>query len=224
MTGSDDPSAEDVHAGQAVYTKPMLAVYDLAVLGFNCRFLWRCPSRDILALYNESVSTNHLDVGVGTGYFLDRCRFPDPRPRLALLDLNPNCLEVTARRLARYAPEAYRANVLAPVRIEAPGFDSVGMSFLLHCLPGTIRTKAVAFDHLKALLNPGGVIFGATLLGRGDDPGPVARRAMRFFNARKVFSNEHDDLTGLREELAGRFPETSVRVVGSVALFRARAP
>ena len=216
-------TADQVHAGQALYTRPMLAVYDLAVLGLACRYLWGCPARHILELYDRSVSANHLDVGVGTGYFLDRCRFPDPRPRLALLDLNPNSLRVAAHRLARYRPEVYRANVLDPIGIDGPRFDSVGASCLLHCLPGTIRTKAIAFDHLKALLNPSGVVFGATLLGGGVDHGWAARRAMRFFNAKRVFTNRDDDLDGLRDELAQRFAGISLRVVGCVALFTGRA-
>src|SRR5262249_57137305 len=112
----------------------------------------------------RSITANHLDVGVGTGYFLDRCRFPDPRPRLALLDLNPNSLRVAAHRLARFQPEVYRANVLDPIAIDGPRFDSVGASGLLHSLPGTMRTKAVVVDHLKALLKPSGVLFAAALL------------------------------------------------------------
>jgi SAM-dependent methyltransferase len=215
-------TADQVHAGQALYTRPMLAVYDLAVLGLACRYLWGCPARHILELYDRSVSANHLDVGVGTGYFLDRCRFPAPRPRLALLDLNPNSLRVAAHRLARYQPEVYRANVLDPIEIDGPRFDSVGASCLLHCLPGTIRTKAIAFDHLRALLNPSGVLFGATLLGAGVDPGWAGLRAMRFFNAKRVFTNRDDDLDGLRDELARRFAEISVEVVGCVALFTGR--
>src|ERR671933_624224 len=123
----DPTDVRAAHAGQAVYTKPMLAVYDYVVLGFFCRFVWRCPSRHILELYQDCLSANHLDAGVGTGYFLDRCRFPVPEPRLALLDLNPNSLEVAARRLARYRPVTYRANALAALRVAGPGFDSVGV-------------------------------------------------------------------------------------------------
>src|SRR4051812_11873093 len=77
---------DEVQAGQALYTRPMLAVYDLAVLGIACRFLWGCPAPHILGLYDRWVTANHLDVGVGTGYFLAHCRFPTPQPRLALLD------------------------------------------------------------------------------------------------------------------------------------------
>jgi SAM-dependent methyltransferase len=211
-----------VHGGQAVYTRPMLAVYDYVVLGFFCRLVWRCPSRHILELYRECVSANHLDAGVGTGYFLDHCRFPVSQPRLALLDLNPNSLHVAARRLARYRPETYRANVLEPLRLGGRGFDSVGVSALLHCLPGTMRAKAVALDHLRAVLNPGGIVFGATLLHDGVVRAWPAGPAMRAFNAVRVFSNKADSLAGLREELSARFVDVWLRVVGCVALFSGR--
>ncbi len=160
-------TAEQVEAGQAVYTKRTLAAYDFVVLGLSNRFLWKCPTRRILDHYSEHVTKNHLDVGVGTGYFLDRCRFPCPTPRLALMDLNTNALLVASRRIARYHPETYRRNVLEPIAIDEEKFDSVGVNYLLHCLPGSIESKAVVFDHLKALMNTNAVLFGSTLLQGG---------------------------------------------------------
>lgn len=71
MTAAD-PTPEQVAAGHAFYTKRALAVYDAAILGYFSRVAWKCPARRILQHYNRHVSTNHLDVGVGTGYFLDR--------------------------------------------------------------------------------------------------------------------------------------------------------
>ena len=104
-------SKEQVHAGQAVYTKSVLVFYDLLV-GFNMRFAWQCPASKMVDRYNQFVSNNHLDVGVGSGFYLDHCRFPTQNPRLALMDLNPNSLHKTARRIARYQSEIYRANIL----------------------------------------------------------------------------------------------------------------
>lgn len=63
---------ETIAAGAAVYSKPFLSVYDLYVLGFSNTFVWHCPARLILDFYNEHISRKHLDVGVGTGYFLDK--------------------------------------------------------------------------------------------------------------------------------------------------------
>ena len=67
------PISEDAAAaGTAAYSKPLLSIYDLWVLGFSNTFVWRCRTSIILAFYNQHVSGNHLDVGVGTGYYLDR--------------------------------------------------------------------------------------------------------------------------------------------------------
>ncbi len=216
-----DITAEQVKAGQSPYNRLLLAVYDPYVR-FNYRFLWGCRPRQVLDLYNEHVSANHLDVGVATGTIMDYCRFPTPSPRLALMDLNPNSLKVASKRLSRYHPETYLRNVLDPIQIGAPPFDSIGLANLLHCLPGTMRTKRAVFENLKALLNPGGKLFGCTLLCRGVERNPLARLTLYFMNARGYLSNNQDDFEGLEQNLAECFPESSVKVVGCVALFSAR--
>jgi 2-polyprenyl-3-methyl-5-hydroxy-6-metoxy-1,4-benzoquinol methylase len=167
----------------------------------------------MLDLYNRHVTANHLDVGVGSGFFLHRCRFPGEQPRLALMDLNTNCLEVAAKRVARYSPEVYRRNVLDPIEIDAPGFDSIGLVNVLHCLPGDMQTKAVALDNLKALLNPGGVIFGSTLLYRGVKRNPLATLLARWNNFLGTMTNLEDSAEELERALKSRFSESSVTVI-----------
>jgi SAM-dependent methyltransferase len=216
-----DITAEQVKAGHSPYNRLLLAVYDPYVR-FNYRFLWGCEPRQVLDLYNEHVSANHLDVGVATGTIMNYCRFPTPSPRLALMDLNPNSLAVAARNLARYHPETYLRNVLDPIQINPPRFDSVGLANLLHCLPGTIRTKRVVFENLEAVLNPGGTLFGCTILNRGVERNPLASLTLYFMNARGHMTNKQDDLEGLKQSLMDCFPESSVKVVGCVALFWAR--
>ena len=213
---------EQVEAGQALYTKLFLFMYDWFALGLNCRFVWKCPSFHMLELYNQRVSANHLDVGVGTGYFLDHCKFPTTNPRIALMDLNPNCLEVAGRRLSRYAPEKYLRNALEPIEIDAAGFDSVGMLNLLHCLPGTFKTKGIVFEHLKALLNPGGVVFGSTILYGGVRRSLLSTFILNWVNARGFMTNKADDLEGLQHNLEHHFSESSIEVIGCEALFWAR--
>lgn len=215
-------TSEQVEAGQAVYSRRTLDVYDLVVLGISNRFIWKCPTPGLLAHYDRHVSANHLDVGVGTGYFLDRCRFPSPTPRVALMDMNSQALAYAARRIARYEPETYRRNVLEPIAIEAERFDSVGANYLLHCVPGSIESKAAMFDHFKALMNPDAVLFGSTLLQGGVPRSWFARRLMAVYNKKGIFANEQDDLDGLRRALSSRFREVSVQVVGCGALFSAR--
>ncbi|MBM3562755.1 MAG: class I SAM-dependent methyltransferase [Alphaproteobacteria bacterium] len=215
-------TTEQIHAGQAVYTPKMLAVYDVLVLGLSNRWIWKCPTPRLLAHYDRHVSGNHLDVGVGTGYFLDRCRFPTATPRIALMDLNRDALQFAGRRVARYRPETYARNVLETIDFDSAKFDSLGVNYLLHCLPGDMATKARAFDFLSRLMNPGAIVFGSTLLQDGVTRGFAAQRLMAFYNSKGIFSNTQDDLDTLTRELEKRFDAVSVETVGCAALFSAR--
>ena len=215
-------TTEQVEAGQAIYTKRTLAVYDFVVLGVSNRFIWKCSTQALLDHYNKHVTANHLDVGVGTGYFLNRCQFPLPTPRVALMDLNSGALEFASQRIARYKPETYNRNVLEPIPFDGQKFDSVGINYLLHCVPGSIESKSVAIDHLTDLMNPDAVLFGSTLLQGGVRRNWLAKALMDAYNKRGVFSNERDDLEGLKNALAKRLRDVSVDVIGCAALFAGR--
>ena len=214
---------EAAAAGAAVYSKPLLSGYDLFVLGFSNTFVWRCPTRLMLEFYNENISGNHLDVGVGTGYYLDKCTFPTPNPTVALADLNENSLQATATRIERYRPIVHVANVLEPLDIKPAGFDSIALNYLIHCLPGNIVSKSVAFQNLKPLLNTeGGVMFGSTILCVGVRNNLIGRALMRIYNAKRIFSNRTDSATDLESVLQDIFRDYSMKVVGCVALFVGR--
>jgi hypothetical protein len=219
MTTIDPHDA--TYAGQAIYTPFTLAFYDLVVLGVSNSLIWRCPTRRILQLYDRHVTGNHLDVGVGTGWYLDHCRFPSPTPRIGLMDLNRSSLAAASRRIVRYRPEQYQVDILQPVATTAVPFDSIALSYLLHCLPGDITRKAVIFDTLAPWLAPGGVIFGATLLSIGVERSASARTLMRAYNRRGVFSNEEDSVAALRTALEQRFRKIDLNVIGCAALFAA---
>lgn len=214
--------SDPVAAGQAVYSPRVLRMYDWLVLGLSNRFIWRCPARHLKRLYAEHLTGNHLDVGVGTGYFLDRCPFPTESPRVALMDLNAHCLQAAAARIARYEPVLLTRNILEPIPFDGAPFTSIGLNYVLHCLPGSISEKGVVFDHLRPLLAPGGVLFGSTLLSAGVHSNLVARRLMAAYNGKQIFSNTADSLDDLRSALETRFAEWSVETVGCVALFTAK--
>jgi ubiquinone/menaquinone biosynthesis C-methylase UbiE len=219
VNGSEQPTEDAVRAGQAAYSRALLAVYDVGVLWFSNRFLWRCPSRHMRALYDRHAGARHLDVGVGTGSFLDHCRFPVEQPSITLLDLNPNSLGAAAKRIERYAPRTAQGNVLEPVDLGDSRFDSVGLNFLLHCLPGTIESKAAVFRNLKPYVEPGGVFFGSTVLTGGVRHTWLSRRVNAFYNRKGIFSNEADSLDGLRRVLEEELGSHELEVRGSVALF-----
>jgi ubiquinone/menaquinone biosynthesis C-methylase UbiE len=214
----EDPA----HAGQAVYSRGFLSVYDVFAYGFTHPVLWRCPKARLVEHYDAHVSARHLDIGVGTGALLDACRFPVAAPEITLMDLNPNSLAAASRRLVRYAPRTHRSNVLADWRLEPAAYGSVAMTHLLHCLPGSMAAKGVAFEHARRVLAPGGTLFGVTILGKGVRISPLARAVMALSNRRGILHNWNDGPAELDAALAAVFPEREVRVHGMLALFSAR--
>lgn len=213
---------EEIHAGQAVYSPLVLLAYDWFVLGFSNHVLWRCPTRELLRLYDRNVTSQHLDVGVGTGFYLDKAKWPTPSPAITLLDLNPNSLAAAAHRIRRYAPRSVAANVLDP--LPALGrFDSVALCYLFHCLPGSMAEKAIVLDHLQPLLAPRARIFGATIV-QGDAPRSRAAQAlMNLYNRKGIFANSRDTAQQLEAELRRRFSDVGIRMLGTVAIFEARS-
>jgi hypothetical protein len=220
MIGTTNRNA--AYTGSRIYSKPVLSLYDLVVMGFSNRFVWKCPTQLLVDFYNKHVSENHLDVGVGTAYLLDKCQFPSREPNIVLADLNVNSLKTAVERIERYHPMAYRSNVLKPQPFASSRFDSVGVNYLLHCLPGTMTDKGIVFENLKPLLHDGGVIFGTTILGRGVEQNALAKVFMRGYNAVGAFSNTQDDRESLQHILKKNFRDYSIHVVGCAAIFVGR--
>jgi Methyltransferase domain len=215
--------ALETHPSVTVYTPARLALYDLFILGLSCSLVWRCSRRHFLDLYNRHVGSPHLDIGVGTGFFLDRCRFPVERPQITLLDPNDACLRKAARRLERYSPRVVKASVLEPLDLGPARFASIALNGVLHCLPAAPESKAAVLADLKPLLEDGGVVFGSTILGGGVEHGWLARKALARYNQEGFFTNLADDLGGLERALARTFVDHHIEVRGSFALFAAHA-
>jgi hypothetical protein len=214
------PDSAAVAKAQAIYTPFMLSIYDVLVHGLSNRFAWRCPTRALLDLYRANLSADHLEAGVGTGFFLDRAGSPR-LDRLAIADINRHCLDRAGRRLARFKPALYQLNLLAPLALDVTPFTSVGLTYVLHCLPGSMTEKLTAVDHLRPLMAKDAVLFGATILGRGIAPNLPARKLLDLYNAKGVFNNREDDLASLQQGLQQRFQTVEIAREGCVALFRA---
>jgi 2-polyprenyl-3-methyl-5-hydroxy-6-metoxy-1,4-benzoquinol methylase len=211
--------ASEVDRAHAIYTPRNLACYDGWVHGFSNRWIWRCETEKIEGLYREHLSRNHLEVGVGTGSLLAKA-LPLGDSRVVLFDINSHCLERASRRTAEHRPERHQGNVLD--RIDLPGerFDSIGINYVLHCLPGRLEEKAdVVFGNLAPLLNRDGVVFGSTILGKDIQLPPAAWLAMCLYNRMGIFSNSRDSLGGIMENLSKRFRTFNVEVCGCVVLF-----
>ena len=214
----DDPACR----GQSDYTPSVLRMYDPFVLGFAARFLWRCPTSRLVERYRRSIREGHLDVGPGTGYFLERSGLPEGS-HVTILDPNPNVLRHVKRRLEHLDVTAVEADVLKPLPVTGP-FDSAALHLVIHCLPGPISRKAVAVANVAAVLAPTGTLFGASVLGRSGSHTWLARRYLRVLNWQGGFDNLDDTENGLREILAASFERVELEIIGSVAVFSATGP
>lgn len=218
--GVDPADADAIAAAHAIYAPFMLGFYDHLVHGLSNRFAWACPSERLLDLYRHHLTPRHLEAGVGTGFFIDRAN-PASFDRLVLLDINRHCLARSARRLARYAPVLHEANLLSPLTLEGEPADSIGLTYVLHCLPGCMAEKLRVIENLRPLMRERAVLFGATILGRGIEPNAAARALLGLYNSKGVFNNLEDDLAALTAGLKARFNRVDVETLGCVALFRA---
>jgi SAM-dependent methyltransferase len=214
----DDPA----YRGQSEYTNSFLRVYDTVILGFFLRFVWRCPSSRLVELYRQHIRDRHLDVGPGTGYFIERSGLPDGS-EVTILDPNQNVLDYVTHRLRRLQVTAVQADVLKPLPVEGL-FKSAALHGVIHCLPGPLTRKAAAVTHVAAVLAPDGVLFGMSILGSSGPQSWLSRRMLRTLNRRGTFDNLTDTDEWLNEILAASFEQVELETIGSVAIFVATKP
>jgi SAM-dependent methyltransferase len=214
----DDPA----YAGQSEYTPFFLRIYDPVILGVFTRFIWRCPTSRMVEPYRRLARPGHLDIGPGTGYFLERAGLPDDSP-VTLLDPNPNVLRYASRRLSRLNSSTVEADVCKPLPVDGP-FPSAAMNGVIHCLPGPQSRKATAVANVATVLAPSGVFFGSTIIGTSGRHTRPARRVLERNNQRGIFDNLDDTEEALREILEVSFDRVDLEIVGSMALFAATEP
>ena len=212
----DDPA----YKGQREYTPFFPRIYDPLILGFFTPVVWRCPRPRLVEAYRHHIRPRHLDVGSGTGYFVERAGLPAGSP-VTLLDPNVHVLAYASRRLYRLAITAVEADVFCkPLPIAGP-FDSAALSGVIHCLPGPLTRKAGAIANVAAVLAPNGVLFGASILGPSGRHTRLARGILDANNRQGAFDNLGDTQEGLLEILEASFERVELEIVGSMAIFAA---
>jgi len=214
----DDPA----YGGQSEYTPFFLRIYDPVVLGLFTRVVWRCPTSRLVEGYRRHVRPLHLDVGPGTGYFLERAGLPEGSP-VTILDPNVHVLDHASRRLQRLDITTVEADVCKPLPLDGP-FDSAALNGVIHCLPGPLSRKAGAVANVAAVLAPTGVLFGASILGMSGPQTWLSRRVLAANNRRGIFDNLDDTQEGLGEILGASFEQVELDTIGSFAIFAASNP
>jgi len=210
--------------GVRIYRPLLLSIYDFLIMRVLTPHVWRCPAYHYTDLYRNFMSRNHADIGVGTGYVLDRCAYEPGEVRIALFDLQKNCLEYTARRIARFQPETYQCDALEPIWVGAGSFDSIALGGILHCIPGNIEEKSIVFDSIQPLMHSRTKVFGYTILNQGIEKTVISRVTYFILQKLKVINGLNDSASQLARALEMRFKSSEVKVIGCVALFVAHSP
>lgn len=203
---------------QAYFNPLLLAFYDFALFRFISPLLWGCPVEQLLARYRRYTGIKHLEVGVGTGYLLDR--FDAQNIDLTLMDLSKACLRKSCRRLLRFNPRLVHQNILEKITPMESGFDSISLNYVLHCVAGRFGSKAIVFQNLKPLLQPDGLIFGVTVL-KTESSNFGARFLMGLLNRLGVFNNSLDEVAELEAALRRNFDYVTLHRASSAAMFAA---
>lgn len=217
-------SSRTINDGVRIYSMLLLWCYDVLIYRLLAPYVWRCKSKYFADLYHLMMSRNHADIGVGTGYFLDRCHYQPGEVRIGLFDLQQNCLNFTAARIARFQPETYLCNALEPMQATTARFDSIALGGILHCIPGDMLQKGVVFDAIKPLMHSGTQVFGYTILNQGIAKTMLSRCVYSVLHRLKVINGDQDSASQLKSALEKRFQTVEVSTVGCIALFSARNP
>ncbi len=211
---------QQVAEGAAAYTPLTLSFYDWWVFGVAAR-IFGCPPSEIFTFYELNLSEDHLDIGVGSGRLLRHCQDQQLLERVTLMDLNPNCLMRTQKALKPLPVRTVQANMLQPFPLRNEQFLSVGLNFLLHCVPGSIPEKGIVFEHIKAVLAPDGIVFGSTVMSQAGIAYLPARLLMDRYNQVGVFHNREDRMEDLQQVLSRLFENVEIIQEGCVVFFRA---
>jgi hypothetical protein len=105
------------------------------------------------------------------------------------MDLNPNCLDVAKNLLQDRAPCTYLHDIFKPKNTLFDQFNSISMHYLLHCLPGNMETKSAAIRNATSMLIPGGILFGATILGDTYLHTKTSHSLCTFYNNKGIFND-----------------------------------
>src|SRR5262249_48630983 len=109
-----------------------------------------------------------LDVGCGTGRFLDFLKQAWPRLPALGLDLSEAYVREARRHVSRWSRIGFCVANAESIPLPNESHDGVTNIFMFHELPPTVRR--VVFGEMARVLKPGGRLVLVDSLQRGDAP------------------------------------------------------
>ena len=191
----------------------MLNKYDNIVNKVNCTYVWQCHPNNIFNLYKSSIKKNHLEIGAGTGFFLKPFMFD----RLHLIDINERHLNLSYNKMKKNANyiSTDSSNIFnANYNKKPPIVNSVGISYVLHCIDG--KLDYLLNNLIKNLSQKNVIIFGSTVLPISNNI--IANTELHVLNQLNIFNNYNhkiEDFNSINEKY-----DTSFNIIGNVLLFK----
>lgn len=193
-----------------------LKLYDFAVNDINCNYVWRCNKKNIIDNYKKNIGKIHLEIGPGTGYFLKNNY---PNEKLYLMDINNETLDFSKKNLEGSYNNIYKLkhNIFTD-KIKIDQLDSVGINYVLHCVPGKLENKV---DKLISNLITSNQTkyFGATVVNNNYLQTPLSKFELYFLNQKKIFSNFEDDYRNLIKYFEYNNINYQYKICGNVLIF-----
>ena len=203
----------------APYTKKWaLTFYDWLVTHYSNRFVWKCPAKNMVEQYHMHTGNTHLDIGVGSGYYLLKCGYL--AKKLHLMDLSSLALDVTEKRSKHKDCTKIKHNVFNEFPVQCAKYDSIAMNYLLHCMPGTLsKQKSSAISNAVKCLKDGGVLFGSMILNAEYINGFMGKIINNKYKQMGIFNNMEDTPEDLEKALKKYLTNVNIKRVGNVLLF-----
>lgn len=192
-----------------------LKFYDYLVNDINCTYAWRCHKSNIFENYKNNIKTNHLEIGPGTGYFLKKNYNIN---KLYLMDINEDTLNFSKNNLSfNYEVKTINHNIFED-KLEIKDLDSVGLNYVLHCVPGKLEDN---IDNLLNNLESNNKInfFGATVVSDKNLQNTLSSVELFFLNKYNIFNNQLDTSKNLIDYLKYNKIKFQEKIVGNVLIF-----
>ena len=201
---------------QSNFVSKNMKLYDLLVNKINCRFIWRCHENNIHQNYNKCISKNHLEIGPGTGYFIEKYKFN----KLLINDINKNILQYSSLYLKTHNPKLIQCNLFNQ-KLNVKNINSIGINYVLHCVPGKLEDKLFKLINNLEYKNKL-CLFGATVINDPEYNNIFSKYMIFWLNYMNIFNNKNDYSYNLVKKCEANNLNIEWKIIGCVMIFKIR--